>query len=275
MKKTIISGALIVGLLTTPLAAKQTCQERLEAAKTLTGHPTWVAMQLDQLENGVTMSHEALKQKWLDGKKRGYTQIKEIISDCERQAKQTDNPVEAARLLAVVFNARLAEHGTANHPDIYADAIATISSVDHHDETDAVVPFLVTAGMNMWRDYPEESKHLMQRAIDLAERHYGKTSPKRADILANFAFLYSPVRVSPGYERPHTDAKRAEALYSEALAIYDAHPEAMATEEYSGLVGQAKNFYRLIGNEDRANVLGARYLELFNAAAAARKNNKN
>ncbi len=164
----------------------------------------------------------------------------------------------------------LAEKGTANHPAIYADAIATISSVDNHDETDAVVPFLVTAGMNTWRDNPEEAKHLMQRAVDLAERHYGKNSPERADILANFAFLYSPVEVSPGDKSPHADATRAEALYREALTIYDQNPEAMGREEYSGLVGQAEKFYRLIGNEERADALGARYLELYEAEQISR-----
>ena len=38
----------------------------------------------------------------------------------------------------------------------------------------------------------------MQRAIELADRHYGKESTKLADRLAKCAFLFSPVETSPG-----------------------------------------------------------------------------
>ena len=266
MKNTpIFAATLLIGLLTAPLAAEQTCERRLQAVNLLTSHSTLMAMQLDYHSkngDGTQEGADAVKQEWLKGAKQGYAQLDQIIEDCERQAKQTKDPTVAAPLLAVVFNAKLAKLGTADHPRIYADAIATISSVDRHDETDAVVPFLVTAGMNTWRDDPEESKLLMQRALDLAEKHYGKVSPKRADILASFASIYSPVEVSPGDRSPHADAKRAEKFYSEALTIYEQHPEAMATYEYSGLVLVAAEFYRKIGNAQRANALDARHSEL-------------
>lgn len=92
MKKLIIARVLIVGLFTSPLVAKQNCEQRLEAAKTLTSHSTWVSMQLDQYQNGVTVSEETLKAKYVAGRKQGFADLERIIEECERQGQTDEGP---------------------------------------------------------------------------------------------------------------------------------------------------------------------------------------
>ncbi len=263
----MIGAFLMVG---NPSIAEETCRQRLEAAKELTHYGTYMAQMLEfgQSGGGTQQEADAVKERWLEGKKQGIKDLEQIIADCEQQAKVTENPADAARLLAVAFEARdawdTATPGSRKR-DIYSDAVAAISAIDHHEETDAVVPFLVGAAMYAWDDdNPEEGIDLMERAIDIAGRLHGNESAERAEQLANLAYLLTPA-TSPGRKNPHADVKRAEALYSEALAIYGHHPEAMTTEAYSGLVGQAKNFYQLIGNEERANALAELYSALSKA----------
>ena len=276
-KKMSVLGSMIVALLMVfgagPSLAEETCRQRLDAAKALTHYGTYMAQMLEFGRSGGGTQQEAdtVKEKWLEGKKQGIEDLEQIIADCERQAKSAKNPAEAARLLAIVFEAKdawdTATPGSRKR-DIYHDAVAAISAIDHHEETDAVVPFLVGAAMYAWDDdNPEEGIDLMERAIDIAGRIHGAESVERAEQLAIFAYLLSPA-TSPGRKNAHADVKRAEALYSEALAIYELHPEAKTSEAYSGLVGQAQEFYAGIGNEERATALSELYSALFRAGRA-------
>ena len=247
--------------------AEEACEQRLEAAKALTHYGTYMAQMLEfgQSGGGTQQEGDAIKERWLEGKRQGIKDLEQIIVDCERQAKAAEDPADAARLLAVAFEAKVAwDTATpgSRKRDIYSDAVAAISAIDHHEETDAVVPFLVGAAMYAWDENNfEEGVDLMERAIDLTGRLHGKESAQRAEQLANLAYLLSPA-TTPGRKNPRADLKRAEALYSEALAIYDRHPKARATDIYSALVGQAKHFYQIIDNEQRANELAELYSAL-------------
>lgn len=250
-----------------PLSGQETCKERLEAAKILTHYGTYMAQMYEFGESGGGTQQEAdaVKERWLEGKKRGISQLEQIIEDCERQAKSAENPAEAARLLAVVFEAKAAwDTATpgSRKRDIYFDAVAAISAVDHHEETDAVVPFLAKAAMYAWdEDNPEEGIAFMERAIEITGRLHGKASIERAEQLGNLAYLLKPAS-SPGRENRYADVKRAEALYSEALAIYEDQSEGVTTESYRTVVGEARSFYEAIGETDRAEELAERYSAL-------------
>ena len=241
-----------------------------KAAKTLTGHPKYMAMMLDyhaKNGDGTQQEIDAVKERWLEGKKQGIKDLEQIIKDCERQAKAAENSADATRLLATVFDAKLAwDVATpgSNQRAIYADAVAAMSAIDRHEETNALIPFLQGSAYAEWREDPKLGLHLMERAIHIAEKLYGNHSVERAEQLANLAYLFSFSTIG---ENPHADAERAEELFDEALAIYERHPDAMATENYSGLVGQARNFYQEIGNTERASELAD-----LNAALAERDN---
>ena len=259
----MIGAFLVIG---GPSSGQETCGERLEAAKVLTHYGTYMTQMLEFGESGGGTQQEAdaVKERWLEGKQRGIVQLEQIIQDCERQAKSSESSVEAARLLAVVFNAKVAlDTATpgSRKRDIYFDAVAAISAVDHHEETDAVVPFLAKAAMFAWdEDNPEEGITLMERAIEITGHLHGESSIERAEQLGNLAYLLKPT--SSGRENRFADIKRAKALYGEALAIYEEHSEGVAAESYRALVGEAQNFYQAIGDRDKAEELAERHSAL-------------
>lgn len=260
----MIGALLVVG---GPLSGQETCKERLESAKVLTHYGTYMAQMLEFGESGGGTQQEAdaVKERWLEGKKRGIAQLEQIIEDCEQEAKSAENPVEAARLLAVVFEAKVAwDTATpgSRKRDIYFDAVAAISAVDHHEETDAVVPFIAKAAVYAWDEgNPEEGIALMERAIEITGRLHGKASIERAEQLGNLAYLLKPA-TSPGRENRYVDVKRAKALYGEALAIYEEHSESTAAESYRTVVGEAQSFYQAIGEKGRADELAERHSAL-------------
>ena len=265
MQKTMLVGLMIGGfLIVDPSIAKETCEKRLEAAEKLTFYGTYLGQMLEfgEAGGGTQQEADAVKERWLVGKRRGIADLEKIMEDCEQQSKAANNSAEAAGLLAVVFEARLAwdTASPGSHKrDIYADAVAAISAIDHHEETGALIPFLDGSALEEWRKDPELGLHLMERSIDITERVYGKHSVERAEQLARLAYLFSP---STKPDNPHADPRRAEKLYDEALSIFEGHPEAMVTEKYRAIVGHAEDFYSEIGETERANALADEYAVL-------------
>ena len=266
--KNMLALCLTMGtslLISHPSLAKDSCKpQNLEAARQLTHYGTYMSQMhiFAKSGGGTQQQSDAIKEAWLAGKKRGLAQLEKMIEDCEQQAKTAERSPDAARLLALSFEARLvwdiATPGSRRR-DIYADAVAAISAIDHHEETGVLIPFLEGSALEEWREDPELGLHLMERAIDIAERVYGRNSIQRAEQLGNLAFLFAP---STKPENPHANAARAEALYEEAFAIYARHPEAMTSENYKGMVALTQTFYQEIGNTERARELADLYAAL-------------
>ena len=263
-KKTfLVVGFLVAGFLGLAgpmLGSLETCKARFEAASKLTQYPTFLGQVKQLVDSGEATDEKvsALKEEWLKGTKRGISELEQIIEDCRREAKSTEDPAESAQLLAVAFEAQLSLDlvSPSDRRHTYADAVAAISSIDRHDQTGAVLPFLVGSAMEEWREDPEMGVHLMERAIEISGRLYGESSVERAEHLATLAYLYSPSSNNP--DEPHVDAARAERLFNEAFTIFEDHPESWSGEGYSQALSSARAFYEAIGREDRAEELMAR-----------------
>lgn len=195
-----------------------------------------------------------------DRVEEGKERLGRAIRTCRKAAEAATSPEVAAEMMAELYLAKeraslLDRSPRDQRGEILAEGIEAVRGI-HHDRSPALVELLRRSGYFEIEDNPERGIELVEQAAEIAKEAYGAEDVRYAEQLRYLGFLFAPSHRENSKEHSFTDAKRAEALYREALRVHLVQENPAADESYTLLLIALRNLFVATGQEEKSEALG-------------------